>query len=74
MPFVVTPHDGDAPGAEPLASPTVSPDEVPTGTIADVLDWVGDDPTRAQVALNVEQAGQQRVTLIDELTRIIQAG
>jgi hypothetical protein len=36
----------------------------PSGTIADVQDWVGDDPDRAQQALNAERDGQNRQTLI----------
>lgn len=43
---------------------------VPTGTVQDVLDWVGDDPARAQEALDAEQAGQQRSTLIAQLESI----
>jgi len=42
-------------------------EDVPEGTIATVLDWVGDDPARAQQAYDAEQAGQQRSTLLAEL-------
>jgi hypothetical protein len=41
--------------------------DVPDGTVQDVLDWVGDDPGRAQAALDAEQAGAQRSTLITRL-------
>lgn len=41
--------------------------DVPDGTVQDVLDWVGDDPGRAQAALDAEDAGQQRSTLITRL-------
>jgi hypothetical protein len=43
---------------------------VPDGTVQDVLDWVGDDPGRAQEALDAEQAGQARSTLIARLEAI----
>jgi hypothetical protein len=43
--------------------------DVPTGTIAEVLDWAGEDPARVQSALNAERAGQNRSTLITELER-----
>jgi hypothetical protein len=39
----------------------------PTGTIAEVLCWVGDDPDRADLALQAEYTGQQRSTLIAQL-------
>lgn len=42
-------------------------DPVPTGSIDDVLAWVGDDHDRAQRALEAERAGQQRTTLIGKL-------
>jgi hypothetical protein len=48
-------------------------EEVPAGTIQDVLDWVGDDPTRAQAALDAERAGANRSTLIDKLAAIAAA-
>lgn len=44
--------------------------EVPEGTISDVLDWVGDDPERAQAALVAERDGQNRSTLISQLESI----
>jgi len=43
---------------------------VPEGTVQDVLDWVGDDPERAQEALDAEQAGAGRSTLIAKLEAI----
>lgn len=44
------------------------PTEVPQGTIAEVLAWVGDNDLRRQSALTVERAGKNRKTLIDKLT------
>lgn len=43
---------------------------VPQGTMQDVLNWVGDDPGRAQEALDAERAGQNRSTLISQLEAI----
>lgn len=56
---------GHESGVAPEASPKAS--DVPEGTIADVLNWVGDDPARASQALEAEEAGQNRSTLIAEL-------
>jgi hypothetical protein len=44
--------------------------DVPQGTIAEVLAWVGDDPGRARAALDAERAGQNRSTLINQLEAI----
>lgn len=48
--------------------------DVPSGTVSDVLAWVGNDPVRAQMALDAELAGKNRVTLISELESIISGG
>lgn len=45
----------------------------PQGTIAEVLDWVGNDPARAQEALDAEYAGPNRSTLISQLEAIASA-
>ncbi|QFG12214.1 Hypothetical Protein OBI_RACECAR_86 [Arthrobacter phage Racecar] len=46
--------------------------EVPEGTAATVLEWVDGDPVAAQAALDAEQAGQKRTTLINKLKAIIE--
>lgn len=43
------------------------PSQVPTGTIAEVLAWVGDDDLRRQSALTVERAGKNRKGIIEAL-------
>jgi hypothetical protein len=44
-------------------------DVVPDGSIAEVLDWVGDDPDRATLALEAELAKESpRSTLVDKLS------
>lgn len=45
--------------------------DVPQGTIAEVLDWVDEDPDRAEHALAAEFQGQNRSTLINQLEAII---
>jgi hypothetical protein len=44
--------------------------EAPEGTIAEVLAWVGNDPERAQAALDAEYDGANRSTLITQLEAI----
>lgn len=51
------------------------PTDVPAGTISDILTWVDADPARAQAALDVELAATKpRVTLVEQLRQIVQAG
>lgn len=56
----------DGPGApsEPSA------DGVPSGSAAEVLAWVGDDPARAAEAIEAEQAGKVRSSLLSKLAAI----
>lgn len=61
---------------EPAAPPAdpVDPDAVPDGTIAAVLDWVGDDPAKAARALEAEQGRPApRSTLVDALQKLVDA-
>lgn len=57
--------------------PAPAPDELETkaadvlaGRVGDVEAWVGDDPDRAELALELERAGKKRSTLIAALERI----
>lgn len=43
--------------------------EVPDGTIAEVLRWVGHDRERAQWALEIEKAKKNRSSLVHELEK-----
>lgn len=43
------------------------PIDVPSGSVAEVLEWAGDDPERRQAALNAEERGKGRTTLIRAL-------
>lgn len=55
---------------EETTEPT-NPDEVPEGTAAEVLEWVGEDPERAKKALEAEEEGDQRVGLSKKLKELI---
>lgn len=41
--------------------------EVPDGTVAEVLEWVGDDPERRDAARAAELAGKRRKGILDAL-------
>jgi hypothetical protein len=56
---------------EPQNAPQTEGPVVPEGSIKDVLGWVGEDPTRAQAALDAETAGDNRKTLVKELNVIL---
>jgi hypothetical protein len=49
------------------ATETTEEDGPPSGTIEEVKAWVGDDPERAQQALDAEREGQNRQTLVSYL-------
>lgn len=42
--------------------------DVPTGTVAEILAWVGDDLDRRTAALRAERAGKQRKGILDALS------
>lgn len=45
--------------------------DVPTGSAAEVMAWVGDDMDRAKAALDAENAGKQRVGLTNDLENML---
>lgn len=47
--------------------------QVPDGSAAVVMGWVGDDMDRAKAALEAEQAGKQRVGLTADLEKMLAA-
>lgn len=57
--------------AEPVKAQEVKELEAPKGTVSEVLAWVGDDKDKAKVALEAEQDGAKRVTLIRDLEEIL---
>lgn len=55
-------------------APGSSDPEVPKGTRAEVLDWVGNDKERAQLALAAEnETGEPRKTLVAELNELLKS-
>ena len=63
-------HTEPAVVAAPVAETSVI-ETVREGSIADVLDWVGEDKDRAARALEAEEAGEKRKTLIGKLKHVI---
>jgi hypothetical protein len=68
-PALVAQPEGTVPIEETPAEGDVA--EVPEGSAADVLAWVGDDTDRARAAHDAETAGKQRKTLLADLAKII---
>lgn len=73
----ITAASGTARGTSTITVPAAAappPDGVPTGTVSDVLAWVGGDPWLAQVALDAEmEKANPRTTLMEQLQAIIDA-
>jgi len=44
---------------------------VPAGNVSEVLEWVGEDQERAQLALDAEKAGHGRKTLLKQLKELL---
>lgn len=70
-------HDPFAPAVavtDEDAGAAAATDDVPDGTITDVMGWVDDDPDRAGRALYVEeQADKPRTRLIARLEEVLTA-
>lgn len=63
------PVEPPEPGPEPESEPTV---EVPTGTVDEIMAWVGDDKELAQAAKDKElDSGHPRSTLISKLDAVL---
>lgn len=61
-------NEDGTPWVAPAPEPEADPNEVPTGTVAAVLGWVGDDRERAVRALDAENAADKpRTTLVAAL-------
>ena len=57
------------------STPDVNGDGVPDGTAKDVLGWVGDDPARATLALQAENAREKpRSVLVATLQKVAGKG
>lgn len=60
------------PTTQPIVAPDADPEAVPTGTTPEVLTWVGDDPERAQKALDAElENDKPRKGLVEQLAEQI---
>ena len=52
----------------------LSVDDVPTGKVAKILNWIGDDPVRARLALDAEEAsGKPRAGVVRVAESVIGA-
>lgn len=52
--------------------PTADLTDVPAGTVAEVIGWIGDDPDRAQAALDAEaQRDKPRTTVTDHARSVL---
>lgn len=63
-----------APAGEPEDLKIPSTEEasnVPEGSVKEVLGWVGEDSEKAKQALEAEEAGEGRKTLVSKLNEII---
>ena len=58
-----------APAPEEAPAPKAALD-VPEGSIKEVLTWVGDDAEKAKAALEAEEKGENRKTLVTKLKEI----
>lgn len=61
----------EVPAETPLEASVTAKIEVPEGSVKKVLDWVADDATKAQAALDAEIAGENRSSLISKLNAIL---
>ena len=60
------------PTSTPIVSQGSSPDDVPSGTVPEILTWVGDDKDRAQKALDAETENEKpRKGLVSQLNDIL---
>lgn len=62
----------EAGNTQAVSNETNSVEEVPDGNIKEVLAWVDNDKERAQLALDKELEGDERVTLVRDLKEIIE--
>jgi hypothetical protein len=62
------------PTSKPIVAKDADPNDVPSGTVPEILTWVGEDKERAQRALEVENADEKpRKGLIKALSELIDA-
>lgn len=63
------------PTSVPIIAPDDDPEDVPAGTVPEILSWVGDDVERAKKALDVETSGdgKPRKGLVSQLKDLIES-
>jgi hypothetical protein len=58
---------------KPLPQAQADPEAVPAGTVPEVMTWVGEDPVRAQKALDEEKKNDRpRKGLVSSLTEMVE--
>ena len=63
---------GPQPTTQPRVAPNADPEAVPSGTVPEIMTWVGKDPVRAQKALDVELSDERpRKGLVSSLTEMV---
>lgn len=55
-------------GPYPSTATTVNVDDVPDGTVTEVLEWAGDDPDRQAAAVEAERQGKRRKGILQAFT------
>jgi NACalpha-BTF3-like transcription factor len=66
--YVARVNEDGTPWVAPEPEPAADPDEVPAGSVAVVLAWVGEDREKAMRALEAENAADKpRTTLVTAL-------
>lgn len=62
------------PTTQPVVAPDANPEDVPAGSIPEILTWVGEDVERAQKALGVELAdAKPRKGLVSQLKGLVES-
>jgi hypothetical protein len=64
--------DAGLPELQPEPAPEPESNEPPLNTIAEVLEWVGEDTERAAAAYEAEVNGRNRATLLSALEKLTQ--
>ena len=57
--------------SQPNPQPEEPVRQTPDGSISEILEWVGDDKSRAETALLEEMDGKNRKTLISSLNELL---
>jgi hypothetical protein len=65
--------DGGSEDSSSRVARAAAADEVPHGTVREVLDWVGTDKARAKKAIAVEKRNDSRVSVIEAAQKILSA-